>query len=96
MYETFIKPGRELRCSIIVKDGQLIDLPIEEFLINQNERPIRTYQDKFPTPDADGVFRDWTRRDDKTHWLVDINDPMTQKVQQVAKKCHIALGVSVL
>ncbi|CAF0818558.1 unnamed protein product [Adineta steineri] len=90
--EKFIEPGRELRCSILVKDGQLIDLPVEEFLVNQNQRPIRTYEDKFPTPHADGIFRDWPIITEKTNWMVDPNDPVGQNVQQVARKCHIALG----
>ena len=92
LVETFIKPGRELRCSIIVKDGQIIDLPLEEFTVNEDQRPIRTYHDKFPTPDADGIFRTWPKGGSKTHWIVDVNDPITQKIQEVARKCHIALG----
>ena len=90
--ETFIEPGRELRCSIVVRDGQLIDLPLEEFLVDQDKSPIRTYQDKFPTSDPGGKFKDWPKSDVNTHWLVDSDDPITQKVQQVAKKCHLALG----
>jgi D-alanine-D-alanine ligase len=90
--EAFIEPGREVRCSLIVRDGQLVDLPLEEFLVKSQEKPIRTHYDKFPQPDTDGRFRGWTTSDIKQHWIVNIDDPITQKVQQVAKKCHMALG----
>lgn len=90
--ETFIEPGREVRCSIIVKDGQLIGLPLEEFLVNSDQRPVRTYADKFPHLDEDGKFRGWPKSDVKQHWIVDQNDPVTERVHEVAKKCHLALG----
>ncbi|RCJ25796.1 D-alanine--D-alanine ligase [Nostoc sp. ATCC 43529] len=88
--ETFIELGREVRCGIIVKDGELIGLPLEEYLVDPHEKPIRTYADKLQKTD-DGnlhlVAKDKTRA-----WIVDPNDPLTQKVHQVAKKCHQALG----
>lgn len=88
--EAFIEPGREVRCCIIVKDGELVNLPLEEYQIDPHERPIRSYTEKFPKPD-DGNLR-LTAKDNIKHWIVDPNDPITQKVQQVAKKCHLALG----
>lgn len=92
--ETFIEPGREIRCSIIVKNGQLVGLPLEEFLVNGHERPVRTYSDKFPHLDADGRFHGWPIQEnkEKQHWIVDSHDPITEKVQQEAKKCHLALS----
>jgi D-alanine-D-alanine ligase len=92
MVEAFIAPGREVRCSIIVKDGQLIALPLEEYLVDPHERPIRTYTEKFPELDAKGKFLGWPEDDIRNHWITDSNDPLTEKVQQVAKKCHTALG----
>ena len=90
--EAFIEPGREVRCSILVRDGQLVGLPLEEFLVDLQERPVRTYSEKFPSADADGKFRTWSKTNIKRPWIVDSNDPITEKVQQVAKKCHLALG----
>lgn len=63
--EAFIEPGREVRCSIIVKDGQLVGLPLEEYLVDPHERPIRTYSEKFPTAGSDGKFRGWSKSDIK-------------------------------
>lgn len=90
--EAFIEPGREVRCSIIVRDGQLFGLPLEEFLVDTEHRPTRTYAEKFPSADGSGQFSGWTKSDVKQHWIVGADDPITDKVHQVAKKCHLALG----
>ncbi|MDZ8185793.1 MAG: ATP-grasp domain-containing protein [Nostoc sp. ChiSLP02] len=87
--ETFIA-GREVRCGIIVKDGELIGLPLEEYLVNSPEKPIRTFADKLKKTD-DGNLG-FAAKDNIKSWIVDTNDPITQKVQEVAKKCHQALG----
>jgi D-alanine-D-alanine ligase len=88
--EEFIEPGREVRCGIIVKDGDLVALPLQEYQVDPHEKPIRSYTEKFPKPD-DGNLR-LTAKDNVKYWIVDPNDPITQKVQQEAKKCHLALG----
>ncbi|MDZ8239000.1 MAG: ATP-grasp domain-containing protein [Nostoc sp. ChiQUE01a] len=87
--ETFIE-GREVRCGIIVKEGELIGLPLEEYLLDSDEKPIRTFADKLKKTD-DGNLG-FAAKDNIKSWIVDPNDPITQKVQQVAKKCHQALG----
>ncbi|MBD2676682.1 MULTISPECIES: ATP-grasp domain-containing protein [Nostoc] len=89
MVETFIE-GREVRCGIIVKDGELIGLPLEEYLVDSHEKPIRTYADKLKKTD-DGNLGFAAKGNNKS-WILDPNDPITQKVQEVAKKCHQALG----
>jgi D-alanine-D-alanine ligase len=88
--EEFIELGREVRCGIIVKDGELIGLPLEEYLVDPHEKPIRNHADKLKQTD-DGNL-DYAAKDNIKAWIVDPNDPITQKVQQVAKKCHQALG----
>ncbi|MGH8001760.1 MAG: D-alanine--D-alanine ligase family protein [Brasilonema sp.] len=88
--EEFIELGREVRCGLIVKDGELVGLPLEEYLVDPHEKPIRNYADKIQQTD-DGNLR-LTAKDNITAWIVDPNDPITQKVQQVAKECHQALG----
>jgi D-alanine-D-alanine ligase len=89
--EEFIEPGREVRCGIIVKDGELVALPLEEYLIDPHSRPIRSYSDKFKKDPGDSNLRS-TAKDYIAGWIVDPNDPIAQKVQQEAKKCHLALG----
>lgn len=88
--EEFIELGREVRCGIIVKDGELVGLPLEEYLVDPQKKPIRNYADKIKKTDDGNLFL--TAKDNITAWIVDPNDPLTEKVQQVAKKCHQALG----
>ncbi|MBW4676852.1 MAG: D-alanine--D-alanine ligase [Desmonostoc geniculatum HA4340-LM1] len=88
--EAFIELGREVRCGIIVKDGELIGLPLEEYLVDPHEKPIRTYADKLRQTD-DGNLG-FAAKDNIKSWIVDPNDAIAEKVQQVAKKCHQALG----
>ncbi|MBE9199431.1 MULTISPECIES: D-alanine--D-alanine ligase [unclassified Nodularia (in: cyanobacteria)] len=88
--ETFIELGREVRCGIIVQDGELVGLPLEEYQLDPEEKPIRSYADKLQQTD-DGNLR-FSAKDNMKSWIVDPNDPITQKVQEVAKKCHQALG----
>ena len=87
--EEYIELGREVRCGIIVKDGELVGLPLEEYLVNSH-KPIRKYVDKLQQTD-DGNLR-FAAKDNIKSWIVNNQDPVTQKVQAVAKKCHQALG----
>ncbi|MTJ53196.1 D-alanine--D-alanine ligase [Anabaena sp. UHCC 0253] len=87
--EEYIELGREVRCGIIVKDGELVGLPLEEYLVNSH-KPIRNYADKLQKGDDGNLYL--TAKDNIKAWIVDTHDPMTQKVQEVAKKCHQALG----
>ena len=88
--EAFIELGREVRCGILVKEGELVGLPLEEYLVDPHSKPIRTYVDKLQET-ADGNLS-FSAKDNIKSWIVDPSDPLTQKVQQVAKKCHKALG----
>ena len=88
--ETFIELGREVRCGIIVKDGDLVGLPLEEYKLDPEDKPIRSYADKLQQTD-DGNLS-FSAKDNKKSWIVDPKDPITSRVQEVAKKCHQALG----
>lgn len=88
--EEFIELGREVRCGIIVKNKELVGLPLEEYLVIPHENPIRRYTDKLKsTDDGDLSF---AAKDNKKSWIVDPIDPATEQVQEVAKRCHQALG----
>jgi D-alanine-D-alanine ligase len=88
--EEFIELGREVRCGIIVKNRELVGLPLEEYLLDPHEKPIRNHADKLQQTDDGNLC--FAAKDNIQSWIVDPNDPITQKVQQVAKKCHQALG----
>ena len=88
--EEYIELGREVRCGIIVKDGELVGLPLEEYLVNPYEKPIRNYADKLQQGDDGNLYL--TAKDNIKAWIVNTHDPITQKVQEMAKKCNQALG----
>jgi D-alanine-D-alanine ligase len=90
LVEKFIELGREVRCGIVVRDEQLICLPLEEYALDANIRPIRSYEDKLKQ-NAEGNL-DFAAKDRTKSWIVDLNDPITEKVWAMAKRCHVALG----
>jgi D-alanine-D-alanine ligase len=90
LVEEFIELGREVRCGIIVRAGQLVCLPLEEYALHPDTRPIRSYTDKLQRND-DGHL-DFTAKDITHSWIVDPSDPITAKVWKMAIECHIALG----
>ncbi|TAF03523.1 MAG: D-alanine--D-alanine ligase [Nostocales cyanobacterium] len=88
--EEYIELGREVRCGIIVKDGELVGLPLEEYAVDPQQKPIRNYADKLQKQE-DGNIK-LVAKDITKAWIVDREDPITEIVQEVAKKCHQALG----
>jgi D-alanine-D-alanine ligase len=90
LVESFVELGREVRCGIIARDGELTALPLEEYNVSPDGRPIREHADKIAR-DAAGelslVAKDATRA-----WIVDPRDPVTGPVQAAARRCHAALG----
>ena len=88
--EEYIELGREVRCGIIVKNGELVGLPLEEYLVDPYEKPIRNYADKLQQGDDGNLHL--IAKDNIKAWIVNTKDPVTEKVQAVAKKCHQALG----
>jgi len=88
--EKFIQLGREVRCGVLVQDGELVGLPLEEYKLDPHHKPIRSYADKLKETD-DGNLT-FSAKDNQKSWIVDITDPITAKVQEVAKNCHQALG----
>jgi D-alanine-D-alanine ligase len=90
LVETFIELGREVRCGVIVQDNQLLCLPLEEYALDPDTRPIRSYVDKLKQNHQGEL--DFAAKDITKSWVVDISDPITEKVWTMAKKCHVALG----
>ncbi len=90
LVEEYLELGREVRCGVIVKDGELVGLPLEEYLVNPQDHPIRNYADKLKRTEDGNLSL--TAKDNIKAWIVDPSDPLTETVQEVAKKCHQALG----
>jgi D-alanine-D-alanine ligase len=90
LVETYVELGREVRCAIIERDGELVGLPLEEYDVARDRKPIRGYDDKINRA-ADGrlglVAKDGVRA-----WIVPLADPLTERVWAVARSAHVALG----
>ena len=90
LVESYVELGREVRCGIIVRDGELVCLPLEEYAVNTDTKPIRGRDDKLDRG-GDGdlylVAKDATRA-----WIVPTDDPITEAVWEAARRCHVALG----
>jgi D-alanine-D-alanine ligase len=90
LVETFIELGREVRCGVIVEDGQLVCLPLEEYPMDKEQKPIRIYDDKLKRDENGGLSA--VAKGNSKSWIVDPSDPITEGVWDAAKKCHIVLG----
>ncbi|NER22330.1 MAG: D-alanine--D-alanine ligase [Symploca sp. SIO1B1] len=90
LIEDYIELGREVRCGVIVQQGELVGLPLEEYQVNPIDHPIRMYSDKLKRTEK-GDLSCAAKAKDKA-WMVDPRDPITAKVHAVAKQCHVALG----
>jgi len=90
LVETFIPLGREVRCGIVVNEGELVCLPLEEYALNANTRPIRSYADKLKQNEAGNL--DFAAKESTHSWIVDPTDPITEGVWEMARKAHLALG----
>ena len=90
LVETFIPLGREVRCGIVVKDGELVCLPLEEYALDEVTRPIRSYADKLKQNEAGDL--DFAAKESTHSWIVSSDDPITEGVWEMARKAHLALG----
>ncbi|MDO3637024.1 D-alanine--D-alanine ligase family protein [Mycolicibacterium arseniciresistens] len=90
LVESYVELGREVRCGVVERDGELWCLPLEEYAVNPSSKPIRTAGDKLARG-ADGelflVAKDVSRA-----WIVAPEDPVTQRVWAAARSCYRALG----
>lgn len=90
LLETYVELGREVRCGIVVRDGELVGLPLEEYGVDGTLKPIRGYEDKINQNESGDL--NLVAKDDTKAWIVDPEDPVTQRVWEAAKRCHVALG----
>ncbi len=90
LVERYIELGREVRCGIIVREGELVGLPLEEYCVDPRLKPIRDYADKIRR-DEDGELALVAKQSTRA-WIVDEDDPITEVVWEAARRCHRALG----
>ncbi len=90
LVEDFVPLGREVRCGVVVVDGELVALPLEEYGLDAGSKPIRDAADKIQRAE-DGRLG-LMAKDTPTVWIVDPADPVTPAVWAAARACHLALG----
>lgn len=90
LVESYIELGREVRCGILERDGELLCLPLEEYAVNSATHPIRGYDDKV-SQGQDGELGLVAKEASKA-WILDPADPLTEVVWEAARQCHVALG----
>ncbi len=90
LVERFVPAGREVRCGIVERDGQLACLPLEEYRLD-SATPIRMTGDKL-VRSPDGRLGFAGKNDSERAWIVDVGDPITAPVWDLARRCHVALG----
>ena len=90
LVERYIELGREVRCGVLEQHGRLVCLPLEEYDVDEGRKPIRGHDDKLAAS-AEGDLRLVAKTQDRA-WIVDVADPLTQRVWDAARTCHVALG----
>ncbi|MBC7375536.1 MAG: D-alanine--D-alanine ligase, partial [Frankiales bacterium] len=90
LVESYVELGREVRCGVLERDGQLTPLPLEEYLVHSLDRPVRSAADKLARS-SDGQLHLVAKTVDRA-WIVDVEDPVTERVWKAALRCHRALG----
>lgn len=91
--EEFVPLGREVRCGLVERRGEsgveLVGLPLEEYLLDAETRPMRGYAGELARDDS-GLRPVAEENPDVV--IVDADDPLTARVWDVARRCHVALG----
>ena len=90
LVERYVELGREVRCGIVVRDSQLVCLPLEEYHVDAASRPIRTRNDKLKRNSENGLAL--TSKEPTLSWIVAADDPIVASVWAAARRCHEALG----
>lgn len=90
LVETYVPLGREVRCAIVVQDGRIRHLPLEEYFVDSAIRPVRTRADKLKRDSNNNLVL--AAKQASESWIVDLDDPMVQAVWDAATLCHVALG----
>ena len=90
LVESYVELGREVRCGIVVRDGELVCLPLEEYAVDTVTKPVRDERDKLGRT-ADGQL--YLVAKDAAHaWIVPTDDPITDRVADAARRSHVAMG----
>jgi D-alanine-D-alanine ligase len=90
LLESYVELGREVRCGIVVRDGELVCLPLEEYAVDPATKPVRDASDKLGRSPDGGLYL--VAKDDAHAWIVPSDDPVVERVADAARRSHVALG----
>ena len=85
LVERYVELGREVRCGVLERDGELLCLPLEQYAVEG----VRSHDDKLRAT-ADGI--ELVAKQSGLAWLVDPKDPVNQPVWELARRSFAALG----
>ncbi|SEQ28918.1 D-alanine--D-alanine ligase family protein [Microlunatus flavus] len=93
LVEAYVPLGREVRCGVLERGGELVCLPLEEYAVDEATKPVRLADDKLRRED-DGELALVAKT--ATHaWILDRADPadpVVAAVHAAARTAHRALG----
>ena len=90
LVEEYVALGREVRCGVVDRGGELVCLPLEEYFVDPVTRPIRRRIDKLKKNDDDLLTL--AAKTKSESWIVPDDDPIVPAVWAAALRCHAALG----
>lgn len=91
LVQTYVELGREVRCGVVEEaDGSLRALPLEEYAVDADTKPVRDRADKLRRDD-DGALG-LVAKDDEHAWIVPLDDAVTAAVHEAALTAYAALG----
>ena len=91
LVEAYVELGREVRCGVVEQDGELLCLPLEEYAVDTDTKPVRDAADKI-TRSADTQELRLMAKDADHAWIVPLADPVVPAVHELARRAHVALG----
>lgn len=101
LVEEYVELGREVRCGVLEVDGRLVGLPLEEYAVDPDTKPVRGYADKLRRDPSgndgtgggtSGGSLALVAKTVDHAWIVDPSDPLTERVHAAAYAAHRALG----
>ncbi len=90
LVETYVELGREVRCGVLETPDGLVCLPLEEYSVDPDLKPVRDHADKLAR-DSDGHLA-LVAKDAAHAWIVDPSDPVNPPVHAAALRAYEALG----
>jgi D-alanine-D-alanine ligase len=89
LVEEYVELGREVRCAVLETDDGLRALPLEEYAVDRDTKPIRDAADKLR---GSGDDLGLVAKDAEHAWIVAADDPVVPAVHRLARTAFAALG----